>query len=185
MVRLTGILIGSVLAVAFLIIALGVPQLASETLIEPVAEARTVVAESHTPVADMMPAVQPNTPLPTQTGSEWEQVTDDDASPSEIPRDAAPYTQTKAESEPDPLLEVATDPAVIEQSWYAFWSPFRSRIAAEGFVAELQRTTGLDYRVVKLKPGVYEVAFAYTSDSDIADKLTQISAATGLDMSGG
>ena len=57
-----------------------------------------------------------------------------------------------------------------------------SKIAADGFVSQLQRTTGLDYRVVKLKPGVYEVAFAYSDDADIQDKLTQISSATGLDL---
>ncbi|MBT8102085.1 MAG: transglycosylase, partial [Gammaproteobacteria bacterium] len=73
----------------------------------------------------------------------------------------------------------------LEQQWYAFWSPFRSEIAADGFVSQLQRSTGLDYRVVKLKPGVYEVAFAYLDDSDIQTKLAQISSATGLDLSGG
>ena len=76
-------------------------------------------------------------------------------------------------------------PPAADVSWYAFWSPFRSEIAADGFVAELQRTTGLDYRVVRLKPGVYEVAFAYLDESDIQEKLTRISTATGLDMSGG
>ena len=64
--------------------------------------------------------------------------------------------------------------------WYAFWSPFRSEIAANGFVDRLQRVTGLDYRVVKLKPGVYEVAFAYKDDREIMANLSQISAATGL-----
>lgn len=42
--------------------------------------------------------------------------------------------------------------------------------------------TGLDYRVVKIKPGIYEVAFAYADDTDIPINLSQISAATGLDM---
>ncbi|MGB5577952.1 MAG: hypothetical protein WBM88_11145, partial [Woeseiaceae bacterium] len=76
-------------------------------------------------------------------------------------------------------------PTSIEQQWYAFWSPFRSKVAADGFVSQLQRTTGLDYRVVKLEPGVYEVAFAYSDDSEIQEKLVQISSATGLDLSGG
>jgi hypothetical protein len=43
----------------------------------------------------------------------------------------------------------------------------------------------MDYRVIKLKPGVYEVAFAYSDDIDIQNKLSQISTATGLDLSGG
>ena len=85
--------------------------------------------------------------------------------------------------EPEPAEAVIAEP--IEENWYAFWSPFRSEIAANGFVSRLQETTGLDYRVVKVKTGVYEVAFAYSDDSDIEDKLARISNATGLDMSGG
>ncbi len=41
------------------------------------------------------------------------------------------------------------------------------------------------YRVVKLRPGVYEVAFAYSNPLDRDTKLDRIAAATGLDMSGG
>lgn len=66
--------------------------------------------------------------------------------------------------------------------WYAFWSPFRSEIAATGFITQLQRVTGLDYRVVKIKPGVYEVAFAYSDDDELTASLSQISRAAGLDM---
>ena len=47
---------------------------------------------------------------------------------------------------------------------------------------QLQRVTGLDYRVVKIKPGVYEVAFAYSDDDEIVLNLSQISAATGLNL---
>ena len=82
--------------------------------------------------------------------------------------------------------DTATEPVpVLEENWYSFWSPFRSEIAANGFVSGLQETTGIDYRVVKVKTGVYEVAFAYLDDQDVQDKLARISAATGLDMSGG
>jgi hypothetical protein len=49
-------------------------------------------------------------------------------------------------------------------------------------VKQLQRVTGLDYRVVKLEPGVYEVAFAYADDAEIDGYLSTISAATGLDL---
>ena len=73
---------------------------------------------------------------------------------------------------------------VAEMQWYAFWSPFRSEIAATGFVAQLQRVTGIDYRVVKVEPGVYEVAFAYSEDDEITNNLSQISAATGLELPG-
>jgi hypothetical protein len=66
--------------------------------------------------------------------------------------------------------------------WYSFWNPFRSEIAARGFVTQLEKVTGLDYRVVKVKTGVYEVAFAYDNDVERRTKLSQISAATGLDL---
>lgn len=72
--------------------------------------------------------------------------------------------------------------AVEALQWYAFWSPFRSEIAATGFITQLQRVTGLDYRVVKVKPGVYEVAFAYNDGEELTASLSQISRATGLDM---
>ena len=73
--------------------------------------------------------------------------------------------------------------ALTEMQWYSFWNPFRSNIAANGFVSRLEKVTGLDYRVVKVKTGVYEVAFAYNDDSERRTKLSQISAATGLDLS--
>jgi hypothetical protein len=80
-------------------------------------------------------------------------------------------------SEADPNL-----PLLIEMQWYSFWNPFRSELAASGFVSRLEKVTGLDYRVVKVKTGVYEVAFAYGDDIERHAKLSQISAATGLDL---
>lgn len=70
-----------------------------------------------------------------------------------------------------------------EPGWQSFWNPFRSEIAAQGFVRRLENVTGLDYRVVKIKNGVYEVAFSYNDDAERSSKLTQIAAATGLDLS--
>lgn len=82
-------------------------------------------------------------------------------------------------------IVLPTEPEMVaEEHWYAFWSPFRSEIAAAGFVAKLQETTGIDYRVVKVRTGVYEVAFAYSDDADIEAKLQRISVATGLELSG-
>ena len=84
-----------------------------------------------------------------------------------------------------PQLPVAVDvpPVVIgEPSWYSFWNPFRSEIAANGFVTQLEKVTGIDYRVVKVETGVYEVAFAYNDDAERKAKLSQISVATGLDL---
>ena len=94
---------------------------------------------------------------------------------------------TMPEPEPETVANLPVEPSdepTLDnlQQWYAFWSPFRSEIAASGFVDQLQRVTGLDYRVVKVKPGVYEVAFAYIEDAEITDNLSQITAATGLQL---
>ena len=140
MLRLIGILTGAVLASAFLIVALGVPEFAT-----PETE---VISE---PALEM--AAQP---------------------------------EPVAEPEPEAVVEPAPEPEpapIADENWYAFWSPFRSELAANGFVSKLQESTGIDYRVVKIKAGLYEVAFAYSDDKDIEDKLARISAATGLDMS--
>ena len=102
------------------------------------------------------------------------------ATPADI--DPAPLA---AQQEPVelPPVELVDTPADVLQ-WYAFWSPFRTEIAANGFVAQLQRVTGLDYRIVKVDTGLYEVAFAYSDDDEIVGNLSQISAATGLELPG-
>ena len=83
---------------------------------------------------------------------------------------------------PPPAPDIVPDTPVGDPSWYSFWNPFRSEIAANGFVAQLERVTGIDYRVVKVDTGVYEVAFAYFDDDERRNKLSRISAATGLDL---
>lgn len=188
MIRLIGILTGSALAIAFLLLLLGVPRLAETRVeVDSVAQVPEIVPVTET-VAVAEPEPQADVPGEIVSIPEPEVTPDSEATPEPeavvaIPAIAEPHaTPQVAPLTPD-VAERVTESA--EQNWYAFWSPFRSEIAADGFVSELQRTTGLDYRVVKLQPGIYEVAFAYTDDADIREKLTRISAATGLDMSGG
>jgi hypothetical protein len=79
--------------------------------------------------------------------------------------------------------ELASElPVEKDLKWHAFWNPFRSRIAAEGFVGQLEKVTGIDYRVIKIDIGVYEVAFAYEDDVELRDKMSLIASATGLDL---
>ncbi len=181
MVRLIGILTGSAIAVAVLIITLGVPALTpadeSDELPEAMPQAEVVPAMPEPAQSEVTASAAGPEPLPPVADADLEPVAIE-THPDEPPIETFPAAQLD-----DAVLENA--PPTLQQNWYAFWSPFRSRIAADGFVSELQRTTGLDYRVVKLKPGVYEVAFAYSSDAEIEDKLEAISTATGLDMSGG
>ncbi len=157
MMRLLGVLVGSALAVAALVVFVGIPEFTTESS---VAESTviTLPIRSDTPVQDPeTEAPQQETPVAASTPP-----------PADPP---IPVETAAAETEPAPA-----------PGWYAFWSPFRSEIAANGFVEQLQRVTGLDYRVVKVKPGTYEVAFAYEDDQDISSHLSRISAATGLQL---
>ena len=197
MLRLIGILIGSALAIGFLIVVLGVPQFAGPDETDPVGGGLPATE----PVVDDLPATDPEPVGGGLPATDPEPVggglpaTDPEPVGGGLPATDAepvggglPATDAETLVLIDQIFEPATEfpgeqPAV-DENWYAFWSPFRSEIAANGFVSRLQETTGIDYRVVKVKTGVYEVAFAYSDDADIQDKLARISSATGLDMSG-
>ena len=174
MIRLLGAITGSALALAALLVLVGVPQFK----VEPKEIERAVLT------------------LPFRAEPVIEQAPIDDVDTEAV---AIAAQEPDIEPESEALVDTAiADDAIVDDAiemlaealqpdslqWYAFWSPFRSKIAASGFVTQLQRVTGLDYRVVKIKPGVYEVAFAYAEDEDIPVNLSQISAATGLDMPG-
>lgn len=151
---------------------------------------RTIVAEAPQPAPNDLPDIQDThaeagsgpqpaehadtmqmTRTPDSTVPAIADVVDDHAVDSslglETPADETPVN-----------LELSQVPG-----WQSFWNPFRSEIAAQGFVRRLENVTGLDYRVVKVKNGVYEVAFSYNDDDERSSKLTQIAAATGLDLS--
>ena len=171
MIRIIGILTGSALAIAFLIVALGIPELEAP---QPEPAAPTAAVRQ----ADAAPQPQPApNPQPAPQPQAVSQSEPEPAVAQIPPSPPVPQPETAA------VLEDVAVP--VEEQWYAFWSPFRSKVAADGFVSQLQKTTGLDYRVVKLEPGVYEVAFAYSDDSEIQEKLVRISSATGLDLPGG
>jgi hypothetical protein len=155
MIRIVGILCGSALAISFLIVVLGMPEVFPNS-----EEAAPFVTEEIV------------APLPPPEVVEVTEV-----------EPAAQTVEIEPEFEPAPETPAEAVPAT--EHWYAFWSPFGSELAANGFVSQLQRTTGLDYRVVRLKPGNYEVAFSYENDSDISSKLAAISTATGLEMPDG
>ncbi len=80
---------------------------------------------------------------------------------------------------------VPTSNQVASGTWHSFWTPFRSRIAAQGFVGRLENVTGLDYRIVSAGKDGYLVEFSYGDDTELDSKLERISAATGLELSRG
>ena len=174
MTRLMGILTGSAIAVALLIVMLGMPEFAAEHS-APQRPVETVAEMPRLPPPDVPDA--PQTEPIMQTPEQVVETISSDLFEAEKEALPAPPAEPVI---PDEELAPAG-----ETRWFAFWSPFRSEIAAAGFVSELQRTTVLDYRVDKLKTGVYEVGFAYSDESDIEDKLASISTATGLEFGGG
>lgn len=198
MIRLSGILIGSMLAVAILILLIGVPRFPAketamatssppsaaverQTAFEPTAkstdmannalEAEPAVALESASALQSEPQNKPQGEPQTNAQNETRS-----AAAAAAPPEQQPAGAETGQVNPETLLMQP------EQHWYAFWSPFRSEIAANGFVSQLQRVTGFDYRVVKQKAGVYEVALAYSNDAEIPQMLEQISAATGLDI---
>ena len=182
MMRLLGVLVGSALAVGALVVFVGIPEF---TIEEPIAENTIITLPMRpTPRPEGLTRNQPET-LPASTLEP--PVSDSVAGDPATAVAAEPETQDPPVQIESPALPPADIPAPSDsteqaQQWYAFWSPFRSEIAASGFVDQLQRVTGLDYRVVKVKPGVYEVAFAYADDDEITINLSQITAATGLQL---
>lgn len=202
MIRMLGVLCGAAIAIVLLTWLVGVPQFTSER--EQVGEPMSVVAlrddeaetEAPADAADVGPA-EPVPPAPeplaeldaSSPGAE----TVEPVAPNPLDAQALaasvsePVADSVAERIAEPSAEPIAEPiadSFAEAQWFAFWTPFRSEIAANGFVGRLQSVTGLDYRVVKVKPGVYEVAFAYSEDAEIDSNLSTISAATGLDLPG-
>jgi hypothetical protein len=166
MMRLLGVLMGSALAVAALVVFVGIPEFTTESS---VMESAVITLPMRAGAAAADPVIGE---APQEALEEAPAAAAIDAPAEPVPDETAATTA----AEPP-----AAQPAETLQ-WYAFWSPFRSEVAANGFVDQLQRVTGLDYRVVKVKSGVYEVAFAYQDDQEITANLSQISAATGLQL---
>lgn len=180
MFRLLGFFIGSLTSVVIILLIIGMPtfhlkdQEAAEQRYEAAIEKLRAKQEEIASVTGRLTEDVARVAENLESGAAG-------ASPVEAPM-TEPGTPVKAPSVDDSLGNMATAAEPEPQHWYSFWNPFRSELAARGFVSQLERVTGIDYRVVKVKAGVYEVAFAYTDDIERTDKLSRISAATGLDL---
>lgn len=167
MFRLLGFLIGSATAIIIILLVLGIPEF---NLTDPVNDQQRFDAA----VEKLREKQQAVAEVAEDVVSEVEDAVDNVQENIEIVAEKAlPETPEPAEFYPS---------IQVELQWYSFWNPFRSEIAARGFVTQLEKVTGLDYRVVKVRTGTYEVAFAFDSDVERRSKLSQISAATGLDL---
>ncbi|MDH3441242.1 MAG: YtxH domain-containing protein, partial [Gammaproteobacteria bacterium] len=158
MFRLLGFLIGSVAAITIILLVLGIPdfhladpefdQQRFDAAVEKLKEKQQVVAEVTEDIVENVAAtvdeLQDNietvaeTAVPELTAL----LAEESASPDE----------NFIETIPD-VPDLADDYPVLQEElqWYSFWNPFRSEIAARGFVTQLEKVTGLDYRVVKVK----------------------------------
>lgn len=156
MFRLLGFCLGSLLAVAALVALVGRPIVHTGEVVDDTARFSAAV--------EKLKAKQSTVPAPARAS--------DDARPDKV----------------DDVSTERVDAVLVEQTsekkWHEFWTPFRSEIAAGGFMNRLEAVTGLDYRVVRRDKGDYQVMFAYAGEHELSLKLEQISAATGLDLSG-
>ena len=193
MIRLIGFLVGSAVSIGMLLLILGIPDITlSREVVEQIEFDNVIEQIDFDSVPDTLEAVKADieaignnmadeiSEIVEQLESEEPPVAEAVKMETDIPTSPPiPVLQDEAVAEtvsaPDPLIE-------NDLRWHSFWNPFRSEIAANGFVTQLEKVTGLDYRVVKIKAGVYEVTFAYETDSERRTKLTQISSATGLDL---
>lgn len=201
MIRLLGFLIGSAVSIGILLLVVGVPDIrilktviedtdlesvskivkAAKTDIEAVANE---VLEEVVDIVDDLPTEEPPTGLTALKEGEESVPTDEQPTIADSAnRDDLPPAEHVAQSANDSTgINTSNEFGEQDLRWHSFWNPFRSEIAANGFVTQLEKVTGLDYRVVKIKTGVYEVTFAYENDSERRTKLSRISSATGLDL---
>ena len=191
MIRILGFLLGSAASIGMILLILGVPELNLSQPLSDHAESESVSQTVEAVTADLE-AVAIETfeegselvdDLPT-AGPPAEEQAASNSEDSELPsEELTPDISQLTSFPPEPGSATAIDDASENDlRWHSFWNPFRSRIAANGFVGQLEKVTGLDYRVVKIKTGVYEVTFAYENDTERRTKLSQIASATGLDL---
>lgn len=187
MIRLLGFLVGSAVSIGIFLLILGVPdinlseQLVNEENIESVSRIAEDVAEDlETITTEIIEEVTEEMPKEV-TETVAEMVVPAEADP--VPQETEFETSQLDEFQPDAATKIQDGESITgDIKWHAFWNPFRSRIAAEGFVGQLEKVTGLDYRVVKIKTGVYEVTFAYENDDERREKMSLIASAAGLDL---
>ena len=181
MFRILGFILGSAASIAGIFFVLGVPEINLSSVesdqarfdaaLEKIREKQPAVEEFVEKLLTDEPTIANPADVVDAATSE---VALEDGNP---PADAELFT--------DLVVEPLTEPQDIfnpQLHWHEFWNPFRSEIAAQGFVSQLEKVTGLDYRVMKVKTGVYQVGFAYSDDDERRIKIAQISAATGLDL---
>lgn len=201
MIRVFGFLIGSAVSIGLLLLILGIPDIqfaknaienADPDEIPKTVEAAksdigAVAIEVDKEISDIVNDLPAEEPPPEYAAfKEFE-------NPALMPEQPTPEDPTRRKdisaarheaqsADHSTEINISSELSAQDLKWHSFWNPFRSEIAANGFVTQLEKVTGLDYRVVKIKTGVYEVTFAYANASERRTKLSQIASATGLEL---
>jgi hypothetical protein len=200
MFKILGFLVGSLISIAALVMLIGMPDfhLSGDTddgdrydvAIRKLKEKQHAVQQvvDALPIEDAVQEIGPVAEKFVESDSADLDDSGNDLSGNDFPGNDYPGNEQTVNVVPEPVETVAAasaepDAGTAGPEWQAFWNPFRSQIAARGFVRRLESVTGLDYRVVKVRNGVYQVAFSYSDDAERTTRLSQIAAATGLDLS--
>lgn len=172
MTRIAGFLVGSAMAITAMLIVLGIPRFQSS---EPESIPQLEPEQKPKQEQEQEPKQEQELELELESESELEPI-----ALKSLPEPDVLQVDTPPEVA-QPIVALA-EPFTMESQWHSFWSPFGSQIAANGFVSRLEAVTGYDYRVVKIRTGVYEVTFAYSDEEERLSKLSVIASATGLEL---
>ena len=185
MIRIIGFCVGSLLVAGMLLLLLGTPDFHRGA--EEADEARMDAA-----IENLGASGRSRAPAPADGRSRGDRRARRYSGPRP-PGVAVPEAGSPDDPPPGAMPAIADGNAAQELSaagetqngpeWHAIWTPFRTEIAARGFVSRLENVTSLDFRVAKLGSGAYQAAFAYRDPTERDARLAQIAAATGLDLS--
>ncbi len=87
-----------------------------------------------------------------------------------------------------PETAIAATPAPLDSSpamdisTHLIWSPFRTRVAAQGFARRLTRLSGVELKVAEAGPGHYRVGFDYADAGQRQSYLQRIKDSSGLTL---
>ena len=182
--RLLGFVTGAAGMIGAMVMLLGAPAVQEAAEVEAQQTVAATPAPIRKPAGDYdvpMPAAEPI--VESQPESPVEPAPKPitaAAAEMETPDGVEPAGDATIETPADTPTETLAAKPASDALWHPFWQPFRSQIAANGFAARLTAITDIDYRVLRLKPGAYQVAFAYADEVERNAKLTQIESATGL-----
>ncbi|MBT8143747.1 MAG: hypothetical protein KJO55_03540 [Gammaproteobacteria bacterium] len=147
----------------------------------PVASAATGTGPATVTVSESEPGspTEPHQALPSGPATPIEP----GSAPAAMPG-TAPLADDELALVEQSLAQMAIDDGSPLQ-WFAVWHPFHSEYSAQAFADKLAQMTGLDYRVVRSEPTLYEVAMGFNDDEERIANIALIEETTGLRIAGG